>query len=236
MVSYKTQKWKKAKFLKIDKLSDLTWKFTIALEEKFEYIAGQFVTIKVHDVARSYSIASYNSNKNIFELLIVKLEGGELTTILFENISEGDNLEIKGPLGKFILPENIDRDLLLICTGTGLAPFRSMLEYIYNNKIQHEKIFLIFGTRMKTDLLCYEQMNDFQKSISDFHYIPVLSREKWEGEFGYVHKQYQSIVNKQTLNNPLFYLCGWRDMISEARNNLKESGFDSKQIKLEIYN
>ena len=52
---------------------------------------------------------------------------------------------------------------------------------------------------------------------------------------GYVHKQYLEIIKNTKLNSPIFYLCGWRDMIKEARTNLKELGYDSKSIKVEIY-
>ena len=51
----------------------------------------------------------------------------------------------------------------------------------------------------------------------------------------YVHNQYIDLIKSKKLKDPIFYLCGWRDMIKEARNNLKELGFDSKKIKLEIY-
>ena len=101
--------------------------------------------------------------------------------------------------------------------------------------ISHQKIYLIFGTRTQRDILCHEEMLNFKKSINYFNYIPVLSREKWDGETGYVHDQYLKLVKDNLLENPTFYLCGWRDMIKEARLNLKEQGFDSKKIKLEIY-
>ena len=78
-------------------------------------------------------------------------------------------------------------------------------------------------------------MIDFQKKIDGFKFIPVLSREKWSGNSGYVHDQYLELIKSDVLENPIFYLCGWRDMIKEARMNLKELGFDSKKIKLEIY-
>ena len=86
-MSYTPKTWLKGSFKKIDKITKLTWIFTIELEDKFEYKAGQFVNIKVNGVTRSYSIASYDSGKNTFELLIVKLEGGALTTMLFEQIN-----------------------------------------------------------------------------------------------------------------------------------------------------
>ena len=73
-----------------------------------------------------------------------------MTKILFENINIGDIFEIKGPIGRFTLPEKIDFDILFICTGTGLAPFRSMLHHISQNNISHHqlitKIVSILGT------------------------------------------------------------------------------------------
>ena len=227
--------WTKATLTKIIKETNLTWKFVIKPDDKFIYKPGQFVQIKINDIVRSYSIASFSSSYNSFELLIVKLEGGEMTEHLFENANEGDKLEIKGPLGKFVLPDEIDGDLLFICTGTGLAPFRSILQSIPFQNTSHKKIYLIFGTRTINDILCQDEMNAYEQSIKDFKYIPVLSREKWEGEKGYVHDQYLKLVKDNLLENPTFYLCGWRDMIKEARFNLKEQGFDSKKIKLEIY-
>lgn len=227
--------WIKATLSKIKKETNLTWKFVIKPDDKFVYKPGQFVQIKINDIVRSYSIASYISSYDSFELLIVKLDGGKMTEHLFENAIEGDRLEIKGPLGKFILPDEIAGDLLFICTGTGLAPFRSILQSVQLQNISHKNIYLIFGTRTKNDILCEKEIIGYEKSIKNFRYIPVLSREKWDGETGYVHDQYLRLVNDDHLENPTFYLCGWRDMIKEARLNLKEQGFDSKKIKLEIY-
>ena len=234
-MSYSPKTWLKGKFKKIDKITKLTWIFTIELEEKFEYKAGQFVNIKVNGVTRSYSIASYDSGKNTFELLIVKLEGGALTTMLFGEIKEGDALEAKGPYGHFLLPKEIDNDLFFICTGTGLAPFRSMLDLIIQQKLSHKKIYLIFGTRTQDDLLCFDEINDMKKSVEGLVYVPVLSREDWDGATGYVHKHYKKIISDESLKDPIFYLCGWRDMILESRNNLKDLGYDTKKIICEIY-
>ena len=228
--------WTKALFYSIEKESNLTWKFHIKVDVKdFRYTAGQFIQIKINNLIRSYSIASYNESSNIIELIIVKLEGGEATSFLFEKVKEGDSLEVKGPLGKFILPEIINNDIFFICTGTGVAPFRSMLKYINLKKINYQNIYLIFGTRTKKDLLYFDEMNELKNSMNNFNYIPILSREKWEGNSGYVHNQYLNIIKNNSLNDPIFYLCGWRDMIKEARTNLKNLGFESKKIKLEIY-
>src|SRR5690606_9211390 len=100
---------------------------------------GQFVTIDlpIHEKPnkrwRSYSIASWPDGTNTFELVIVLLEDGVGSTWIFENVTEGTELTFRGPQGVFTLPDPIDRDLFLICTGTGIAPFRSMAHHLLLN-------------------------------------------------------------------------------------------------------
>ncbi len=92
----------------------------------------------------------------------------------------------------------IDKDLFLICTGTGIAPFRSMLQYILLHQVPHHDIYLIFGTRSRESLLYYEELKALEKQYPEFHYVPVLSRETWEGETGYVHEAYtKRLANNQ---------------------------------------
>ncbi|MEO9211248.1 MAG: FAD-binding oxidoreductase, partial [Ginsengibacter sp.] len=96
----------------------------------FDFKAGQFVTLDlpIHEQKnkrwRSYSIASWPDGTNVFELLVVLLEGGLGTTYLFEEVTIGSELMLRGPQGVFTLPETIEKDFFFICTGTGIAPFR----------------------------------------------------------------------------------------------------------------
>ncbi|MEO6133811.1 MAG: FAD-dependent oxidoreductase, partial [Ginsengibacter sp.] len=112
--------------------------------ESFNFKAGQFVTLDlpIHEQVnkrwRSYSIASWPDGSNVFELLIVLLEGGAGTTYIFDNIKVGSEFSFRGPQGVFVLPENIEKDLFFICTGTGIAPFRSMLNYLHLHQLPHK--------------------------------------------------------------------------------------------------
>src|SRR6185295_13408559 len=96
--------------------------------ETFSFKPGQFVTLDlpIHEKPnkrwRSYSIASWPDGSNVFELLIVLLEGGAGTTYIFNEIKEGSELRYRGAQGVFTLPDVIDIDLFFICTGTGIAP------------------------------------------------------------------------------------------------------------------
>ena len=230
--------WIKASLDSIIKETKSTWRFIVNISPNkiFLFKPGQFIQIKVNDVMRSYSIASIPNDQNKIELVIVKINGGIMSNYLFNKIKQGEKFEIKGPLGKFVLPDKIDRDIFFICTGTGIAPFRSMLRFIEKYDIKYQKIFLIFGTRMISDLLFYNEMLEYSNKLDNVNYIPILSREKWNNDNGYVHEIYKKILNqKKYEKEPLFYLCGWRDMIKEAKANLRSLGVDSKSIKIEIY-
>jgi ferredoxin-NADP reductase len=217
--------------------------------EKFDFKAGQFVTLdlpiheKINKRWRSYSIASWPDNSKVFELLIVLLEGGAGSTYLFTETKEGSELSYRGPQGVFTLPEIIDRDLFFICTGTGIAPFRSMINHILLHNIPHKNIYLIFGCRTQKDLLYYDEMKEMQNKLNDFFYMPTLSRESWDGHTGYVHSLYEEICKKnkeacedlQELKPAKFYLCGWKAMIDDAKQKILALGYDRKSIHQELY-
>ena len=193
--------WRTGKVIRIEDETYNTKRYWIQVPEleKFDFIAGQFVTLDlpIHEKRnkrwRSYSIASWPDGTNVFELIIVLDEKGLGTPYIFNNVFVGSELKFRGPQGVFILDEPLDKDIFMICTGTGIAPFRSMLHYIKAHNIPHQDIYLIFGSRTKDTILYYEEMTNLKGSIPGFHYIPTLSREAWEGYTGYVHSIYESL-------------------------------------------
>jgi ferredoxin-NADP reductase len=239
--------WHKGIVTKIENETYNTKRFWIEVPgvSSFDFKPGQFVTLdlpiheKVNKRWRSYSIASW-PNGNVIELLIVLLEGGAGTTYLFNEVKEGSELSLRGPQGVFTLPLAIEKDLYFICTGTGIAPFRSMTHHILRNNIPHKNIYLIFGTRRQQELLYKEEMKNLEKEVPHFHYIPTLSREEWDGCCGYVHAVYENLV-KEKMNGSgelppaSFYLCGWKNMIDEAKQKIQNLGYDKKSIHLELY-
>src|SRR4051812_42539654 len=183
------QPWRTGTVTRIEDETYNTRRFWIQVPEleTFDFQPGQFVTLDlpIHEKPnkrwRSYSIASPPDGTNTFELLVVLLDGGPGSTYLFHDVSIGSTLSLRGPQGVFTLPQPIDKDLYFICTGTGIAPFRSMLHYIYKHQVPHKNIYLIFGTRAQRDLLYVEEMKQLEKKLDQFQFIPTLSREQWEG-------------------------------------------------------
>lgn len=234
--------WRKGIITRITQETHNTRRYWLRIPEmdEFDFKPGQFVTLEfpIHEKParrwRSYSIASAPNHTNEIELVIVLLEGGAGTTWLFNNAKEGTEIPVRGPQGVFTLPDEIDHDLFFICTGTGIAPFRSMLHHIRETGLPaYRNIYLLSGTRTQKDLLYHQEMKQVEKDMKNVHYIPTLSREKWEGRTGYVHPVYEELVaGKQPAH---FYLCGWKEMINEAKQRIQALGYERKTIHQELY-
>ncbi len=234
--------WQTGICIKTEQVSFNTKLFRLQLPqtEHLDFKPGQFVTLDLpvaeqrNQRWRSYSIANAPNRSNIIELLIVLMTNGKGSAYMFNEVKEGSTLQLRGPQGVFVLPPIIDKDLYLICTGTGIAPYHSMLDYICKNKIPHKNIHLVFGTRTKTDILYEDDMKNWAKEIPGFSYHIALSREKAEGYYhGYVHDVYAPLAEK--LKEACFMLCGWRPMIDEAKKRLLSLGFGKKDIIEELY-
>ena len=234
------QPWRTGKVIRIENETYNTRRFWIQIPEleKFDFEPGQFVTLdlpiheKPNKRIRSYSIASWPDGSNVLELVIVLLEGGLGTTYLFNKIDVGSEIILRGAQGVFTLDEeDLKKEIIMICTGTGIAPFRSMAHHIKNHNIPHNKIYLLYGTRTQKDLLYYEEIKNLE--LENFEYIPTLSREQWDGRTGYVHPIYEELCSGK--QPALFLLCGWKVMIDEAKKRILDMGYDRKSIHQELY-
>jgi ferredoxin-NADP reductase len=201
--------------------------------------AGQFVMINMPIPAkithRSYSIASAPCTDNVFELVIVLNPQGLGTPWMWENLKPGSVVPVSKPLGKFGLPVPLDQDICFVCTGVGIAPFRSMAWDIFNKDTPHKNIYMVFGTRHISDILYRNEMEELAGKHPEFKYIPTLSREgeNWTGRKGYVHQAYEELFSDR--RTAYFYLCGWNDMLNEARKRIADMGYEKKLVKFETY-
>jgi len=188
-------------------------------------------------VIRNYSVASWQDGTNRFELIVTNLVGGQMCDYLFNEAKIEDEFIYRGPMGVFTLPDNlVERDIYMVSTGSGISPFRSMINDIFINKKQFKNIKLFFGTRTEKDIVYRDELEVIQEHLPGFEYIPTLSQEVVPGiAQGYVHKHYLDLIdNSET--KPLVYFCGWDRMIREGRDHLTDRGFEmSKDIRVEIF-
>ena len=165
-------------------------------DEPFEFVPGQYVRISYEEgEPRVYSIAN-SPNEDELELCIRRVPGGHLTPDLCERTDEGDDIFVRGPFGdEFMLQDPSERDLVFIATGTGAAPFKSMIDYVFEgglDEFEGEKrdVWLFLGASWKDDLPYREEFLDLADEHENFHPVMTCSREEylgsWDGETEYV--------------------------------------------------
>jgi ferredoxin-NADP reductase len=241
--------------------------FVIDELKSFPYTAGQFVSAVALDAkgkmqTRAYSMASA-SNQNKFELCVNRVEEGFFSNHLADlpDLPIGATIQIHGPHGHFILHEPIT-DSILVATGTGIAPMRSYLQWIFPadgpDSSNGKQIWLVYGTRYESDIYYQAEFEALARRVPNFHYLPTLSRAEasWTGLRGYVQEHVARIVEEraarlgQTLPAPppdptlltselnfdiYAYICGLNEMVSGVRERLTAFGWHKKQIVFERY-
>lgn len=236
--------WNRAVVTGISDMTENTKRFFFEVPELevFHFIPGQFITVdlpihqKKNHRWRSYSIASAPDGTNQFELVIVHAPYGLGTNYLWKELRIGSSVQFKGPAGIFTLPKEMNTDICMIATGTGVAPFRSMLLDLAAHPKEHKNIYLLYGSRYAKDVLYRNEFESLQTKIPGFKYLLALSRETdqaYTGHRGYVHPVYENLfADKRPVH---FYLCGWRNMVDEAKKRITAMGYDSKSVHVEIY-
>jgi ferredoxin-NADP reductase len=228
--------------LRTQALSALTChlEFEVKGVPRFGFVAGQWLSFKTNkpdgeEITRAYSIASSPSEDNRFALCLNRVQDGFMSNFLCD-MKEGDEIRCQGPFGDFILRPPL-RDTVFIATGTGIAPFRSMLHWLLAEEVRHQgkHLWLLFGNRTEQDIYYHNEFLDLAAKHANFHYLPTLSRggPEWQGLRGYVQEHAPAIVEGRTDMHA--YICGLDKMIKANRELLKGLGWDRKSILYEKY-
>jgi CDP-4-dehydro-6-deoxyglucose reductase len=209
--------------------------FEAAGVTRMDFLPGQFVSftdsIQGKKITRAYSLASPPHGGSQFELCLNLVEGGHLSPRLFE-MQPGDAIEMSLPLGTFVLRDP-PRDSIFVATGTGIAPFRSLLHAHLN--ASSPAFTLLFGVRYESHLFYRAEFDEMTRRFPHFRFWPTLSRPDpgWTGRTGHVQTHLEEATGgRRDLD---IYLCGLKPMVDSARGMLKEMGFDRKQIRYEKY-
>lgn len=209
--------------------------FELPEVERFGFVPGQFMSLTSEiggdEITRAYSIASAPEG-NRFALCLNEVEGGRYSPHLF-TLRPGDAVGCKGPYGGFILRRPLS-DSILVATGTGVAPFRSML--IERLPIEKERRFtLVFGVRYEHGLLYRPEFEVMAGKYPNFEFRPTLTRPEagWIGRTGRVQAHVMEALGDRRDED--VYICGLKEMVNDVRAQLKEAGLDRKRIIYEKY-
>ena len=215
------------------------FRFEVPAVEHLQFTPGQFVSVVEHkgekEITRAYSIASPRAG-NRFELCLNRVPDGLVSSWLFD-LRPGDEVDMHEPLGYFTL-RHPGRHAVFVATGTGIAPFRSML-LDHLPRLQ-PAITLIFGVRHEEGLLYREELERLASEYPSFKFMPTVTRPaaSWQGRTGRVQTHLDealAIRTQDEQSNIDVYICGLKEMVDDVRRELKARGFDRKQIIYEKY-
>ncbi|WP_423130432.1 ferredoxin--NADP reductase [Gaoshiqia sp. Z1-71] len=211
-------------FYKVKELRRLTDEtFSLRLpKSRFKYRAGQHISLGILGdyQSREYSIYS-GENDEYLEVLVKEVKDGYFTPKL-SKLKPGDLVEVNGPFGKFRMDEKkvADHKFVFIASGTGIAPFRSMVRTYPGLDYQ-----LIHGVRYGNE--AYDR-----DEYAPDRYVLCTSGDKT----GQVHGRLTAYLKKADFDkHTQFYLCGNSNMIFDALEILKNKGFERDQIQCEVY-
>jgi len=183
-----TYRLKKARVLLTKKLTENEKFFDLALKdgETLDHEPGQFIMISMPGVGEvPISICSSPTKRDSFELCVRAV--GKVTTSL-HNLKAGDEIGIRGPYGKgFPIRILEGNDLLIIAGGLGIAPLRSLITYVLDNRRDFGKVHILFGCKEPKDMLFNDEL-DTWNARTDLHYACTVDRAApdWAGNVGVI--------------------------------------------------
>ncbi|MEN3363267.1 MAG: CDP-4-dehydro-6-deoxyglucose reductase [Burkholderiales bacterium] len=186
---------------------------------KVKFKAGQYLSIKLEDGSfRHFSMANPPHQNDGVELHIRHVPDGRFSQYVADGLKVGDTLEVTIPLGDFYLREDTDKPIVLLASGTGFAPIKSLVEDAIKRKLTRSMV-LYWGARREEDIYKMDLPQKWATQLPWFSFVPVLSdagpADGWEGRTGFVH---QAVMDDITdLENYEVYACGAPPMINAAR-------------------
>lgn len=217
---YSTQMFE-CKVINIDHLTDAAFLLTFE-KPPFEFSSGQHIIVSLpgdlHD--REYSICSAEED-SFLQILVKEVTTGYFSPLL-KKVKKGDILNVRGPHGRFCLDYFAmqNKQIVLIATGTGIAPFRSMV-----NSYSDLKFNVIHGVKNTNEAYFSEEFGDTYK-------LCTSQSENLDGFQGRVTDFLEGLTFE---SDAVFYLCGNFDMIYDVQNILKSKGHSLNSIYTEVY-
>lgn len=211
--------------------------------EVFDFAPGQWVNLLMAtpagEIKRSYSIASAPRRTPTFELAVTRVEGGPGSSFLHA-IRPGEEMRAVGPQGLFTREASDPAPALFVATGTGIAPFRAMLQAAIDAGSE-APIEVLFGVRFEEDILYRAEFEALAEAHPGVRFAVTLSRgaEGWKGLRGYVQSHVPGMLAALAERSgaaPHVYVCGLDRMVSAVKELCrKELGVDRKRVHVERY-
>jgi Na+-transporting NADH:ubiquinone oxidoreductase subunit F len=237
---------------KVERIRDLTYdikELYMRLDDQtiaaggITFEPGQYAQLVVppygdvkESTQRAYSMSSSPEDKEHIELLVRLVPGGIATTWVHTAVKEGDIVEVVGPFGEFGI-QKTDALMLFVAGGSGMAPFKSILNHMVEAGAYPDRdVWYFFGARSLRDMFYLKEMEELEKKLPRFHFVPALSEpkpeDKWEGPTGLITDVLGSYIkDKIPKDKPMEgYLCGSPGMIDACIKVMTNNGITQDKI------
>jgi NAD(P)H-flavin reductase len=219
-----------------EKISSKVYQVTFKLKEPstFSFLPGQtFMWHLSPGINRSMSLASDPADPTTLMMVndISPMGPGSQRTLA---LNVGDEMSFIGPLGIFFLDHESTKKKIFVATGTGVAPFRSML-LKYLKQGGTDDVTLYWGLRYEEDIFWLDELLELSREYANFRFVLTLSRptDGWQGKRGRVTDHV--FVDESHLAGSDVYLCGNKAMVDEMEEKLAAAGVPTEQVKKELF-
>jgi len=216
--------------------SDVKW-IRLSVPSNFDFKAGQYLSLSVINkngqrIRKPFSIVNSPKIRNENIEFCAKIIPGGLASEFIKKLKTGDNVELFGPIGKFVV-NSPDKDLIFIASGVGIAPFMSIILDLLS-KEHKKKIILIKSARTEEDNLYDKELAELSKKHHNFEVHNVFSHPKNEElDRGYLQDFLEEYIPEDFKGD--FFLCGLEEMIIDVKAKLSAMDFKEEQIFTEKF-
>jgi ferredoxin-NADP reductase len=203
--------------------------------EKFSYQPGQWVSVKLPvgpkpPLNRAYSMATPATSSGELTLVFDRVPGG-LGSGYLSHLKTGDEIQLSGPYGNFLLPQPLTREVVLIARYTGLVPIRCILKSVYARR-ENSPILLIAVGPDESELLYHEEFLSLAVMHPSFRYLPLVASSD-DSAASLTMTMLRPLVEGSAHLLPM--ICGTKEFVRPLRAFFTESGYERKEVKAETY-
>jgi ferredoxin-NADP reductase len=207
------------------------------------HLAGQHVDVRLtadngYQAERSYSLASAAGSASRIEITVERIDDGEVSSFLTEDLAIGDSIELRGPIGGYFTwdPES-SSPLMLIGGGSGVVPLMSMLKTRYNSRSK-APARLLYSSRTAEDIIYKDELDRLVASCDGFRLTQTLTRGApggWQGERRRLDREMLAAHGLPPSERPQIFVCGPTLFVETVANELLSLGHAESAIKTERF-